>query len=176
MRSCSAFHGIHSLRRATVVLALCCTVVFAQGTNDVPADLQFNSFFKLPVGPRGLELSDVLCSADGRLVRVRGYMVSRERATPGRFLIAARPVRLSEDADGAADDLPPATLTILLDPSQSDRIIAHQPGPVVLIGRFELGRAEDAAGRVSWFRLQLGTDAIAAQGSASVQAVAGHRP
>jgi hypothetical protein len=88
----------------------------------------------------------------------------------------AHPVRLSEDADGAADDLPPATLTVLLDPSQSDRIIVHQTGPVVLVGRFELGRAEDGAGRVSWFRLQLDTDAIAAEGSAPAQAVASHGP
>jgi hypothetical protein len=103
-------------------------------------------------------------------------MVARERATPGRFLVTARPVRLSEDADGEADDLPPATLTVWLDPSQGERIVAHHNGPVVLVGRFALGRAQDAAGRVSWFRLQLDADALAAEGLTPAQAPANHRP
>jgi hypothetical protein len=83
---------------------------------DPPAvDLPLSRLFNLPVGPHGLELSDELRNADGRLVRLVGYMVAREQVTPGRFQIVSRPLRMSEHADGEADDLPPATVTVLLD-------------------------------------------------------------
>jgi hypothetical protein len=98
-------------------------------------ELQLTDFFKRPVGARGLELNEALKQADGSLVRLTGQMVAREDATPGRFQLAPRPVRLSEHADGEADDLPPATVTVLLDPSQAQRIVVHRPKPVTLIGR-----------------------------------------
>lgn len=122
-----------------------------------PPDLRFSSFFRQPVGPRGLEASEALRAADGRRVRLVGYMVAQEAPTPGRFLLTPRPVHLSEDAD----DLPPSVVTVLLDESQRGRVVAHQPGPVALVGRLQLGRQEDAAGRVSWVRLVLDPDALA---------------
>lgn len=129
---------------------------------DTPAlALPFGSFFKLPVGPRGLEISDTLRQAHGQAVVLVGYMVAREDATPGRFQLTPRPVRLSEHADGEADDLPPATVTVLLHPSQANRVMAHQPGPIRLQGRLQVGREEDTSGRVSWFRLLLDEDALA---------------
>jgi len=146
-------------------LALGCTGLPAALAQTVPApaiDLPLSSFFKLPVGPRGLELSDALRGADGQLVRLEGYMVAREVVTPGRFQLAPRPERMSEHADGDADDLPPGTVTVLLDPSQADRVVVHRTGLVALRGRLQVGRAEDADGRVSWFRLQLDPQAMAA--------------
>jgi hypothetical protein len=157
-------------------LAFACLMVLATGLAPAPSgaqggdpapvdltpvDLPFAGFFKRPIGPRGLEPSELLLKADGQRVRVQGYMVAREQATPGRFLLTPRPVRLSEHADGEADDLPPATVTVVLDPSHSTSIVAHQAGAVALTGRLQLGRLEEAEGRVSWFRLLLDADAMA---------------
>ena len=157
-----------ALAMSLSALALCCfgtPAAIAQVAAPSVVDLPFSSFFRLPVGPRGLELSDVLRNADGHLVRLEGYMVAREESTPGRFQIAPRPVRKSEHADGEADDLPPATVTVLLDPSQAGRIVVHRTGPLTLLGRLQVGRSQDAEGRVSWFRLQLDPRAMAADPS-----------
>ncbi len=135
----------------------------AQGTGTErtePIDLSFASFFRLPVGPRGLEWSDALRAADGRVVRLAGYVVAQEEPEAGRFLFAPSPIKLSEHADGAASDLPATTVTVLLHESQRTRIVPHQSGPIVLTGQLQLGRAEDAEGRVSWLRLQLAPDAL----------------
>lgn len=126
-----------------------------------PMELHFAGFFRQPIGPRGLELSEALRAADGREVRLSGYMVVQEEPQAGRFLLTPRPLRMSEHADGDADDLPPNTVTVLLDPTQRDRIVAAQSGRLTLIGRLAVGRAEDETGRVSWFRLQLGPEALA---------------
>jgi len=135
----------------------------AVGQPIEPVDLKFASFFKQPAGPRGLEIGEALHAADGRRVRLVGYMVAQEEPVAGRFMLTPRPVRMSEHADGDADDLPPATVTVLLDERQRDRIVAHQPGLVALTGRLKLGREEDASGRVSWVRLQLDPEALAPQ-------------
>lgn len=125
-----------------------------------PIDLTFASFFRRPVGPRGLELSDALRAADGRQVRLAGYIVAQEEPAPGRFLFAPYPIKLSEHADGAASDLPASTVTVLLHESQRTRIVPHQGGVLVLSGRLQVGRDEDAEGRVSWLRLQLAPEAL----------------
>jgi hypothetical protein len=167
------------LVRHLVAVAFCCIatpVAFAQIATPPVIDLPLSSFFKRPVGPRGLELSDELRNAEGRVVRLVGYMVAREDATPGRFQIAPRPVRMSEHADGDADDLPPATVTVLLDPSQAHRVVVHRAGPLTLQGRLQVGRFEDAGGRVSWFRLQLDPQALAADRSWPTAAAAHGTP
>lgn len=127
-----------------------------------PPLLKFGSFFAQPVGPRGLEIAESLRAADGREVRLRGYMVSQEQRPAGRFLLTPRPVRMSEHADGEADDLPPSTVTVVLDAAQQDRIVTQQDGLIEVVGRLSVGRREEADGRVSWVRLQLGPQAVRA--------------
>ena len=90
-------------------------------------------------------------------------MVAQERPTPGRFMLAPLPIRMSEHADGDADDLPPATVTVHLSPAQRDRIVAHHDGLVSLGGTLDLGRVEENDGRVSWVRLHLDATSAAAQ-------------
>ncbi len=124
------------------------------------SELRFSQFFKSPIGPAGLELSDALLAADGRPVRLVGYMVAQEQARPGRFWLTPRPVRMSEHADGEADDLPAATVTVLLDPTQRERLVAHRDGLVLLTGTLSVGRVEDETGRVSWIRLRLPPGAL----------------
>ena len=99
-----------------------------------PLVIKFGSFFAQPVGPRGLEIAEALRAADGREVRLRGYMVSQEQRPAGRFLLTPRPVRMSEHADGEADDLPPSTVTVVLDAAQQDRIVTQQDGLIEVVG------------------------------------------
>jgi len=154
---------LRSLVNSTALaVALLAAPFVVQADSVAPVDLKFASFFKQPIGPRGLEMADALRAADGKRVRLVGYMVAQEEPLAGRFMLTPRPVRMSEHADGDADDLPPATVTVLLDAAQRDRIVAHQSGLVALTGLLTLGREEDSAGRVSWVRLQLDPEALAA--------------
>ena len=93
----------------------------AQEARDEVLDLKFADFFVQPVGPRGLTLTDALRAADGRRVRLVGYMVSQEQPAAGQFMLTARSVRMSEHADGEATDLPPATVQVMLDKGHRDR-------------------------------------------------------
>ena len=133
----------------------------AQPSVAAPApELSFRDFFHLPVGPTGLALSERLRQAQGQTVRLVGYMVQQENPLPGRFMLTPRPVQMSEHADGDADDLPPATVTVYLDPSQSDWKLPHTRGLVAVTGELAVGRLEESDGRVSWVRLRLNSEAI----------------
>lgn len=134
---------------------------------EAPLALSFGELFAQPIGPRGLEPSARLKAASGQEVRIVGFMVLREQPQAGRFLLAPRPVSMAEHADGEADDLPPATVTVVLPESQRDRLVVHQRGPVALTGRLEVGPVEDETGRVSWLRLHLAADALAATPAAA---------
>lgn len=138
-------------------LGLCAALALGAGSALAQAvlDLPFSQFFRQPIGPRGLQPTEALRAADGRRVRLVGYMVVQEAPQPGRFLFAPRPVTLSEHADGDADDLPPATVTVLLDAERADHRVAPRAGRMALTGRLSVGRAEEPDGRVSWVRLHL---------------------
>ncbi len=123
-------------------------------------DLRFRDFFRLPVGPTGLDISDTLRQADGQTVRLVGYMVQQENAAPGRFMLAPRPVQMSEQAAGEADDLPPATVMVYLDPEQRDWAVPHVRCLVAVCGSLSVSRLEELDGRVSWVRLQLGPESV----------------
>jgi hypothetical protein len=123
------------------------------------SELRLRDFFRSPVGPAGLEITDTLRQSDGKNVRLMGYMVQQEIPTPGQFLLAPRPVQMSEHADGDADDLPPATVMVLLDVSQQDWAVPHVRGLVTVNGQLSVSRHEASDGRVSWVRLQLDPDA-----------------
>lgn len=122
-------------------------------------ELRFKEFFRNPQGPRGLEMSNTLLNADGQTVRITGYMVQNERPPLGRFMLAPRPVQMSEHADGDADDLPAATLMVYLDPEQQVFAVPYVSGLIEVSGRLSVGRYEETDGRVSWVRLQLAPEA-----------------
>ena len=121
--------------------------------------LRFQDFFRTPAGPRGLEISDTLRRADGQTVTLTGYMVQQETLAVGHFMLTPRPVQMSEHADGDADDLPPATVLVYLDPAQKDWVVTYARGLVSLTGLLTVGRHEGPDGRIAWVRLQLGADA-----------------
>jgi hypothetical protein len=119
------------------------------------AELNFMDFFVMPVGPRGLEMTQKLLGLDGRRVRIVGYMAQQEDPRPGFFMLAPVPVNVAETSDGMADDLPPATLVVHLPPSQANNVASHQSGLLVLTGTLSVGDREEGDGRISMVRLQL---------------------
>lgn len=158
----------HSALTTPLRLVLATTAAFWMGTAQPQVttskvsrqvtELRFRDFFTMPVGPAGLAISDTLRQADGQAVRLVGYMVQQEAPAPGRFLLSPRPVQMSEHADGEADDLPPSTVVVYLDPSQQDWAVPHIRGLVAVNGTLSVRRHEETDGRVSWVRLQLGPD------------------
>ena len=165
----SFFHFKHcgAIGRAlqAAVFALVGTLgvgAFAQAVSPPlpPEVLRLQHFFEMPVGPKGLVISERLRQAQSRQVRITGYVVQQEVATLGQFLLTPRPVLMSQHADGEADDLPPATVFVRLDAEQQDWVVAHARGLVEVTGTLDVGRQEERDGRMSWFRLQLAPDAI----------------
>ena len=123
---------------------------------DAPAQsLKFADFFVQPVGPAGLQATPALLAAQGQQVTLVAWMVAQEDPAPGYFLVTARPVRMSEHADGEADDLPGSTVLVRLPPSQARQSLRHRPGLLELTGQLHWGRAVEPDGRVSWLQLQL---------------------
>ncbi len=129
------------------------------------ADLRFADFFKMPVGPRGLEYADALLRLDGKKVRIAGYMARQEDPRPGLLLLCPAPFQLHEHEYGLAEDLPPTTLHVV-DPTRPHEIVPFTPGPLVLTGRLHLGGREEADGRVSIARLVLDPPAASAASAA----------
>ncbi len=161
--------GRHSTLTTPLRMLLATTAAFWMGAAQPqsnpaavvrqPIELRFREFFARPVGPGGLDFSEVLRNANGLSVRLVGYMVQQEHASPGQFMLAPRPVQMSEHADGEADDLPPATVLVHLDRAQQDWIVPYVRGLVAVNGVLSVQRHEAADGRVHWVRLQLGADA-----------------
>ena len=78
------------------------------------------------------------------------------------FMLASQPVTLAEVADGAADDLPGATLFVHMPPSDRDQIMPFRAGRWELVGELQLGPKEEPSGRISYTRLLLDESAKAA--------------
>lgn len=145
------------------LLALCGLIGLPSAqAAELPLELGFGDFYAQPIGPRGLEPTARLKAAQGREVRLVGFMVQREQPQAGQFFLAPRPLSMAEHADGEADDLPAATVTVRLPDAQRASVVAHQRGPVALTGRLEYGPVEDETGRISWIRLHLAPQALAA--------------
>ncbi len=117
-------------------------------------ELKFNKFFVQPVGDRGLELTDKLLKLDGQRVRILGYMVRQEEATPGKFLFAPLPVEVHEHDSQFADDLPPSTVHVFM-PVCRDQPVPYTRQILLLTGTLNVGNREEADGRISLVRLTL---------------------
>ena len=124
--------------------------------------LELQAFFKMPVGPKGLEVSDKVLTASGQKVRLTGYMVKNELPMLGVFMLSPRPAQLSEHADGDANDLPASVCWVYLDERQKNWIVPHIPGLLTVEGQFTFKRIEALDGSVAWFHLYLAPDAVSA--------------
>lgn len=121
---------------------------------DAPV-LGFRDFFKLPIGPRGLEPTDTLVRLRDQRVRVQGYMVKEEEPVPGLFMLTPTPVIMAELADGPADYLPAATLFVHLASADAQKILGYRPGIWAMSGILHLGAQHEPNGRVSYVRVLL---------------------
>jgi len=124
--------------------------------------LRFAQFFHTPAGPRGLEPTAALLGLDGSRVRLFGYMVHSDAPQPGAFQLSSLPVTLAEEADGAADDLPPTVVTVRLPLALAGRMVPFVPGILMVEGELSVGDRDEPDGRRSLVRLQLDWPASAA--------------
>jgi hypothetical protein len=148
-------------------------VAFAHGTQVVPhrvaalevrgelppppagvTNIKFGEFFRMPVGPRGLEPTEKLLALNGQRVRLVGYVVREEEPVPGRFLLSPLPVSLGDEDESLADDLPPTAVFVHLQ-GVKERNVPYIDGLVKLTGILEVGAKEEGGGRVSSIRLVL---------------------
>jgi hypothetical protein len=86
----------------------------------------------------------------GHRVRAVGFMVRMEEPSPAAFYLARRPTE-ADESGGGTGDLPPDAVRVEV--PWFSREIPHRQGPVEVIGTLEIGRTEDALGRVSWIRI-----------------------
>ncbi len=141
-------------------------------------ELKFADFFKLPVGPRGLESTGRLQGLHGKRVRILGFMVKEdltacnscpvpprkdgrrplpswmELTVPGRMMFAPQPAMVSHAHYGLADDLPPQTLFVTV-PDKFGELVLFTPGPMLLTGVLSVGNKPEPDGRISVVRLTL---------------------
>lgn len=127
---------------------------FLPALPDGVAELKFADFYRMPVGPRGLEYTERLLSLRGKKVRVLGYMVRQSLPSPRTLLLSPRPMTLHEDEYGFCDDLPPQLLHVLTPETESPDV-PFTPGVLLLTGRLDLGPRQEPDGRVSHVRLFL---------------------
>lgn len=97
------------------------------------SDLKFRDMYTMPVGPRGLVPTPRLRELDGRRVRLIGYMVQQETATAGTFLLAPMPLKLGDEDESLADDLPPSVVLVRVSGAAA-RVIPARNGLIQLIG------------------------------------------
>lgn len=129
--------------------------VHAHATQPLPpaTDLAFREFYRLPVGPKGLEPTEKLLSLDHQVVRIQGYVVKEEEPLPGFFMMVPVPVAMAELADGPADYLPPSTLFVHFPTDHASQFLPYRQGIWTAVGRLELGGKEEPNGRRSYVRL-----------------------
>lgn len=127
-------------------------------------DLKFSEFFRSPAGPLGLEPTEKLLSLAGQRVRILGFMVRQTKPSPGVAILAPFALATNEFEYGLADDFPPNVVFVEV-PRFADLAVPHTPGPLLLTGTLELGRREEADGRVSLVRLRLDPDPVDATAS-----------
>ena len=118
-------------------------------------DLKFRELFRLPVGPRGLELAPGVQALAGQRVRMVGYMANQDAGTgaPGTFILAPLPVLLSDEDEALADDLPPTAVHVHMPPSHATRSLPHMAGLLAVTGTLEFGSRAEADGRRSTIRI-----------------------
>ena len=118
-------------------------------------ELSFREFYKLPIGPNGLEPTAKLLSLKDKRVHLQGFMVKAEEPVAGIFMVTLVPVNIPEKEDGPSDDLPGATVFVHMPLEDSAKILAFRPGAWDLVGTLQLGAMDESNGRISYVRLLL---------------------
>ena len=148
---------------------------------DGVEELKFADFFKLPVGPKGLEPAERLQSLAGKKVRLVGYFVFEDWSTcgcpaptaeeikakgrralpgwmkhvvPGRALLAPTPVAVSLGHYGLSDDLPPQVAALKI-ASKVGEPVFYKPGIYAATGTLELANRDESDGRSFYVHLKI---------------------
>jgi hypothetical protein len=140
-----------AMRFAAVCVSAAALLAHAGSRAADVADLRFREFFRLPVGPQGLEPSARLLALDGSRVRIVGYMVQQADATAGIVVLAPMPVSLGGEDESFADDLPASAVYVHL--SDESLHVPQRAGLLALTGRLQVGAFAEADGRRSFVRL-----------------------
>ena len=106
------------------------------------ADLKFNEMFTMPVGPRGLAPSARLLALDAKRVRMVGYMVQQQPATPGLFLLSPLPVMAGDEDEALADDIPANAILVRL-PATAKNPLRAPAGLIRVSGVLHVGISTD---------------------------------
>ncbi len=130
-------------------------------------DLSFREFYKLPIGPLGLEPTAKLLSLRDKRVHLQGFMVKEDEPTAGIFMVSLVPVNIPDKEDGPSDYLPGATVFVHMPAEDVAKTLAYRPGMWDLVGTLQLGAKEENNDRISYVRLVL--DQAPAQSSAESQ-------
>ena len=143
--------SLHTTLLFTVLfLGLDCAISLAEGASLT--ELTFNEFFETPIGSRGLVLTEKLRSLNGKEVRITGYPVLQEKSGSEMFLLTAMPVQLHDEHSGLADDLPAATVFVLVGSSKGVQP-RQRIGKIEVSGVLTIGSREEADGRISLIRI-----------------------
>jgi hypothetical protein len=114
-----------------------------------PATLSFDRLFTVSKAGARVVSPEVEALA-GRQVRLVGHMVQMEEPSRGALYLAARPV-MADESGGGTGDLPPGAVRVEVPALEHD--VPWFEGPLEVVGRLEVGRAEDPQGRVSYIRI-----------------------
>ncbi len=150
---------------------------------DGVAEIRFSEFYKMPVGPLGLERSEKLVALEGQLVRLVGYFVFEDWSTcscpsteapseaparngrpaapawmkhviPGRAMLCSLPASVSLGHYGLSEDLPPQVAFLTLQ-SRFGEPVFYRPGLFAVTGKLSLGNREEPDGRTSYVRISV---------------------
>ena len=182
--------GDRPIRAAVPRLPIIAQAAFTAELPPLPEgveELKFADFYKMPVGPRGLEPTERMLALDGKKVRLSGFFVFEDWATcscpeeptappktaaarraaarpkwmkhvvPGRIMFAPLPVTVSLGHYGLADDLPAQVAFLDIVPRFGEPVF-YQPGIFSVIGTLTLGHKQEIDGRVSHVRVKVEKD------------------
>jgi hypothetical protein len=119
--------------------------------NDHYVALAFDDFFVKDA--RNLEPTPALVAANGKRVRIVGFMAQMELPPKSGFYLTRRPV-FCDEAGGGTADLPPDAVRVVV-VSEHPNEIPYLPGPLAIVGILDIGHKEEADGTVSPLRLLL---------------------
>jgi hypothetical protein len=116
-------------------------------------ELRFDEFYKMPVGPMGLEPTEKLASLNGKRVRILGYMADIRLRNNRQMLFAPLPLRAQPLEYGQADDIP-ATHVLVRVPGHPAQPVPFTPGLMLLTGTLSVG-GKSLDGEKAYVRLLL---------------------
>lgn len=142
---------------AALALVLVAAAAPPPAGSAAPPTLAFDRLYE--AGPSGVRVAADVAALAGKEVRIVGHMVRMEEPSRSAFYLARRPLAVDESGGGTGD-LPPGAIRVEIPALDGD--VPWLDGPIEITGRLEVGRAEDAMGRVSFLRIVVALPAAGA--------------